>query len=48
MNIVNMWVITMINIAILDELSFMDEMPSVKAGSQRGYKQIDRDARDTK
>ena len=26
----------------------MDEMPSVKAGSQRGYEQIDRGARDTK
>ena len=26
----------------------MDEMPSVKAGSQRGYKQIDIGARDTK
>ena len=26
----------------------MDEMPLVKAGSQRGYEQIDRGARDTK
>ena len=45
MNIVNMWVITMITIAILDELLLW--MRSVKWGSQRGYEQIDRGARDT-
>ena len=29
-------------------MRIMDGMPSVKTGSQRGYGQIDRGARDTK